>query len=264
MDSKTTEHGRGNGESDLASGDKQLPIAAKKTALRELQNENRIIAPSSTKGLSSFKDRNPTGDPIKVAGTKRPLPPPPSMDLSVSPPRNLSPSGNAAANGQLVYVRRKSETETSKSGTGDQAYISPNHLQSASVSIPHESLKQQSQIKDPKIVPYPAFASIPFTSPIGLSTKPSIPFPVGMSGMKTGYPTELKYGSVASASSPMENSTMMKSLHWEERYKKLQKLLCDLDQADHKDYFQGMQLVQIVLHEITQSCLDEDFVTYSF
>lgn len=238
MDSKTADRGHGKSESDLHTGNKQLPIAAKKTALRELHNENRIIVPSSTKGLSSFKDKEPTRDPIKVAGTKRPSPQP-SPDLSVSPPRNLSPGGNAA-NGQLVYVRRKSETETSKSGIGDQVYISPNHLQSASVSVSQESLKQQSRIEKPKIVSYPAFASIPFTSPIGSSTKPSIPFPLGMSGMKAELPAEPKHGSVASASSPMENSKMMKHLHREERYKHLQKLLSDLDQADHRDYFQSM------------------------
>ncbi|XP_031379782.1 uncharacterized protein LOC116194981 [Punica granatum] len=243
MDSKSTERGHGNMESDLASGDKQLPIAAKKTALRELRNENRIIVPSTTKSLSSFKDKDPTGDPNKVAGTKRP-PPQTCSEFSVSPPRSVSPGGNAA-NG-LVYVRRKSEAETAKSGIGDRTNTTPNNLQPGPLSTQEESLKQQSQIKEPKIVSYPAFASIPFTSPTGSSAKASVPLPLGMAGMKMGSSVEPKYGSTAPASSPTENSKMVKNWDWEERYKQLQKLLSDLEQADHKDYLQMLRSLSSV------------------
>lgn len=241
MDSRSTDPGHGNSESDLPCGDKQPPIAAKKTALRELRNENRIIAPSSTKSLSPFKDPVPTSYPSKVAGAKRPPPPPASSELSVSQLRNVSPGGTAA-NSQLVYVRRKSETETAKGGMGDQVNITPNHLQSAPVNVQQETLKLQSQMKEPKLVYHPAFASIPFTSPVGSSVKPSNPFPLGMSVTKSESSAEPKYGSVASAGSPMENSKMIKNLQWEERNEQLQKLLTDLEQADHRDYLQSMLL----------------------
>lgn len=249
LDSKSTEPQEGNRESDLPCGEKQLPIAAKKTALRELQNENRVIAPSSIKSLSSLKDPIPTSYPNKVAGTKR-LPPPPSSELSVSPLRNLSPCSNYA-NSQFVYVRRKSETETARGGTGDQINITPNHLRSAPVSVQQETLKLQSQLKEPRLVYHSAFTSIPYTSPVDTSTKPSDPFPLGVPVMKKGSSGEPKYGSGPSARSPMGNTKVIQNLHWEKRYEQLQKLLNDLKQADHKDYLQSKLCILVVHYEVT-------------
>ncbi|KAK4774499.1 hypothetical protein SAY86_009434 [Trapa natans] len=234
VDPKSVEPRHGNREPDLPCSDKNLLITTKKKALRELQNDNRIIAPSSTKSLSSFKDSIPVYYPTKVAGTKRPLPP---SELSVSPLRNLS-SGSNSPNSQLVYMRRKSETEPAKGVLGDLIHTSPNNLQSSAMDAQQEKPKLQSQLKEPRLVYHPAFVSMPYTSPIGSSRKPLNPFPLGVPVVKMESSEEPKHGTGASAGLLMENSKRIKNLHWEERYEQLQKLLSDLDQADHKIYLQ--------------------------
>lgn len=101
-------HGNRTSVSELTSADRQLPIAAKKTALREIPNENRIITPNAS-NTPPVKDKVGVIDPIKVSGTKRP-----SSEMS----NNHSPSSNAP-NSPLVYVRRKSDTEMGKNGIHD-------------------------------------------------------------------------------------------------------------------------------------------------
>lgn len=238
-ESNISGNGLGNSESDLPSGDRQPPIAAKKTALRELQNENRILVPHASK-IPPLKDKVGIFDPVKVSGTKRP-----STELSVNPFTNQSPSSNPA-NSHLVYVRRKSDIEIGKSSSPDSTNISVQGSQSISTNGPEEAVKHQHQIVGPKISCYPAFATLPITSPpISSSPKPSIPFPLSLSVAKLGS-ADSKYQSVASSSLTKENSQGMKNLHWEERFMKLQQLLRSLDQADHKDYLQMLRSLSSV------------------
>ncbi|XP_020247776.1 uncharacterized protein LOC109825342 [Asparagus officinalis] len=73
----------------MATGDKQQPISAKKSALREIPNENRNTIHKSP-GNSPFPmDKTPVKDTVK-------------------------PSCLASPNGPLVYVRRKLETDSGK------------------------------------------------------------------------------------------------------------------------------------------------------
>ncbi|KAK8582600.1 hypothetical protein V6N13_069374 [Hibiscus sabdariffa] len=111
-DPKFSEFGLLNPENNSPACDKQCSVGAKKTPLRDLQNQNRIV-PNSTGSSPFSKDREPCVDPIKVSGTKRASP-----ECALSPSQCQSPS-NTAANRHLVYVRRKCEAELGKSSAFD-------------------------------------------------------------------------------------------------------------------------------------------------
>ena len=52
--SKFCEYSLGNCKMDLPNRDKQLTVAVKKTALRDLQNDNKIMVPTSVGKLLCF------------------------------------------------------------------------------------------------------------------------------------------------------------------------------------------------------------------
>lgn len=231
VESKFSECGLGNTETNLSSSDKQFPVAVKKTALRDVQNENRI--PSKIE--NSAKDKVSV-DAVKAAGTKRSLPKDP-----VSPPRyHQSPNSNAA-NAQLVYVRRKFETETSKSSASEIRTINAVDLNSGQQD--HVEDASQSQLKmqltEPKVSSFSAFSPMPVASLTTASGKPSVPFPVNSNTRSS--PAESNYNHVASP--PLVNNLKgIKNLHWEERYHQLHVLLKKIDETDQEDYLQSMYL----------------------
>ncbi|KAJ0010754.1 hypothetical protein Pint_34105 [Pistacia integerrima] len=235
VDSKFNEYGLGSPETNLPTRDKQQPVAVKKTALRELQNENRIVVPNATGNSPYSKDRGPVNDAIKVSGTKRPL-----HDSPVSPSRDQPLSSNVT-NGHLVYVRRKSETELGKISMSDSTTISTDcmHPKQAGQS---DRIHQQPQIKEPKASCFPAFAPLPMTSFMSSSGKPSVP-QLGRSVMKS--PAESNYHPIGSAS-PLDDPRQIKNMLWEERYHQLQMLLKKLDQSDQEEYVQMLRSLSSV------------------
>ncbi|KAE8724737.1 Ubiquitin family protein isoform 1 [Hibiscus syriacus] len=109
-DSKFCEFGLLNPENNSPACDKQRSDGEKKTPLRVLGNENRIV-PNPT-GSSPFpKDKGPCI--CKVSGTKRASP-----ECPLSPSQCQSPS-DTPANRHLVYARRKCEAELSKNSAFD-------------------------------------------------------------------------------------------------------------------------------------------------
>ncbi|TXG65039.1 hypothetical protein EZV62_012033 [Acer yangbiense] len=237
VETKFNEYGLGSPESKLPSHDKQLPVAVKKTALRELQNENRMMVPNSTGNSPYSKDRGPIVDDIKVSGAKRP-----PQECHLSPSRDQSPNGNAA-NGHLVYVRRRFETEVSKNSTSDNANINADCMLPRPVSHPENS-HQKPPIKEPKLASFPALAPLPVTSFLSPSGRPSVPL-LGKSGLKLAT-AESNNRPVASTLVSVENSRGMKNLPWEERYHRLQMLLKKLDQSDQVDYVQMLHSLSSV------------------
>ncbi|XP_044489148.1 uncharacterized protein LOC123213723 isoform X2 [Mangifera indica] len=242
VDFKFNDYGLGSPETNLPSHDKQQQVAAKKTALRELQNENRIVVPNANGTSLYSKNRGPVNDAIKVSGTKRPL-----HDSPLSPLRDQSLSNNVT-NGHLVYVRRKSETELGKIGMSDSTTIRADcmHPKQAGQS---DCVHRQSQIKEPKVSCFPAFSPLPMTSFTSTSGKPSIP-ELGRSLMKS--PVESNYHPIGSAS-PSDGPRGMKNLLWEERYQRLQMLLKKLDESDQEEYVQmlwSLSSVELSRHAI--------------
>ncbi|KAI4297865.1 hypothetical protein L6164_037726 [Bauhinia variegata] len=228
IDSKLSEYGLGNNKMDLPNRDKQVPPPVKKTALRDLQNDNKIMVPTSIGSSSFLKDKSPNADSNRVSGTKRP-----TSEYAVSHHLHQSP-GNNAANGHLVYVRRKSEAELGKSSAGDNVSINvyPHSRQLGE----DETGRQNPLIKERNVSCFPAFSPFPMTSSISSTGKPSVPLPPGKSALRLA-PVDSNYVS-ASSSPTIGNPRGLKNVPWEERYHRLQMLLRKLDQSDNEDYIQ--------------------------
>lgn len=232
-DSKFSEYGLGNNETNLSTRDKQFPVPAKKTVLRDVQNESRIHNSVGNSPLS--KDRGQTMNDIKVSGKKRSSP-----EVPVSPPapvpRIQSASSNAA-NAHLVYVRRKSEAEIGKTSTCDVRSSSADCLNSRQLGHSEETTQLNTQIKEPKVCSFPALAPMPAASLISASGKPSVPLVQSTTRFASA---ESNYHPVASTLPSSNNPKGKKNLHWEERYRQLQILLKKLDESDQEEYVQGM------------------------
>lgn len=256
IDSKFSEYGMGNSETDLPTGDKQLPVAIKKTVLRDLQNNNKITVPNSNGNSSLLKERGPITNTPTLSGTKRALP-----ECPESPTQHHSPNYNNSPNGHLVYVRRKSEAELGKGSTCDSANINTNCLDTRQLGQQQEATQPISQIKEPKVSCFPAIAPFLASSSMISSGKPSVPPTLGKSGTRlastesnhhpvssaspadsnhhprvSASPAEPNLHPRVSASPTMDNLKALRNLHWEDRYYRLQLLLKKLDQSQQEEY----------------------------
>ncbi|CAI0469172.1 unnamed protein product [Linum tenue] len=235
---KFGEYGLGRTEQNFsAGGDKQFPVAVKKAALRDVQNQNSGHNFISNSPLT--KNSGKSMDTInKVSGTKRPSPESPIA-------HNQSPNGNAA-NAQLVYVRRKSEAETGKINAN-----SPNRKQ---VGHSGETNQLKSPTKEqPKVSRFSAFmAPMPVSTTISTSGKPSVSLPITQSPITQS--STPRFASVQSTYHPFpassvplsDNGNAMRVMHWEERYCQLQALLKKIDQSDQEDYIQMLRSISSV------------------
>ncbi|CAL5402346.1 unnamed protein product [Camellia sinensis] len=241
IDSKFSGYGIPNTETGLANQDKQLPlpVTAKKMALRDLQNENRIAVPKSL-GSSLFpKESGPTIKAVKASGTKRPAP-----ECLVSAPQHQSPTSNAA-NGHLVYVRRRPEVELAKSSIFDNTNSNAYCPQARKLGDQDETPQPKSQMKEPKTC-VPEVAPIPRTSLMCYSSgKPSVPLSIGKSS-NIVQPTDANYLPISSSTPPLDYPKKMNNQHWEERYCQLQDLLKILDQSNQEDYVQMLRSLSSV------------------
>ncbi|EXC31548.1 hypothetical protein L484_006580 [Morus notabilis] len=252
IDSKFSEYGMGNSETDLPTGDKQLPVAIKKTVLRDLQNNNIITVPNSNGNSPLLKDRGPITDTTKLSGTKRASP-----ECPESPSQHYSPNNNSP-NGHLVYVRRKSEAELGKSSTCDSANINTNSSTIRQLGQQQETTQPTSQIKEPKVSCFPAIAPFTVSSSMIPSGKPSVPPPPGKSGMRlasaesdqlpvaSGTPAEPTHQPRVSAAPTLDNLKALRNLHWEDRYYRLQLLLKKLDQSQQEEYVKMLRSLSSV------------------
>lgn len=248
VDSKLSEHDPGNSKMDLPNCDKQMTMAVKKTALRDLQNDNKLPVPSTIGSSSFLKDKGRCTDTNRVSGTKRP-----SSESPVNHHLQQSP-GNNASNGHLVYVRRKSEAELGKSTACENPSVSVYcPLSSSSHLCEEETAQQKPQIKEPKVTCFPAFAPFPMATSVSSTGKPSVPFSIGKSAMRLS-PVESNL-LTASANPTICNTTVSKNAHWEERYNRLQMFLRKLDQSDQEEYIQSM----LINFRITLKMLSYDF-----
>lgn len=235
VDSKLSEHGPGNSKLDLPHCDKQPAVTVKKTALRDLQNDNKVTVPASIGSSSFLKDKSRCTESNRVSGTKRA-----SSEYPVNHHLQQSP-GNNAGNGHLVYVRRKSEAELGKS----TAYENPSSsaycpISSSRQLSEEETAQPKPQIKEPKVSCFPAFAPFPMASSMSSSGKPSVPFSIGKSAMRLA-PVESSFAT-ASAGPTASNMIESKNTHWEERYHRLQMFLRKLDQSDQEEYIQSIPI----------------------
>lgn len=236
IDSKFSEYGHGNSGKDVPSHEKQLQISSKKTALRDLQNDNRVTASNCSGSSPLLKESGPNSDFIKVSGNKRASPVRPA-----SPPHFHSSTSNAA-NGHLVYVRRKSDADIGKNSHCDNTVIKADYPNLTKLGQLAETLHLKSQVKELQNHCFPAFTSFPMVSPINASGKPSVPHDVGKYGINLAT-VESNFHSAPSTVPSVGIPTAWKNLQWEDRYHQLQLLLNKLDQSDQQDYLQGMLFI---------------------
>lgn len=211
VDSKFSEHGLGNADNN-STHDKHFPLAVKKTALRDVQDENRI--PKSVGNFPLSKDGGKTMNCIKVSGAKRPS----SEALTNRPVPCYKSSTSGAPDFRLVHARGKSEAEVDK------------------LSHPEETAQPKRPQIESTVSSFPALAPMPLAPPISSSGKPSVPLPLGRSSMFS--PAESNYlpvGSIVPSSNPMGKKNML----WEERYHQLQISLKKLDESDLDEYVQS-------------------------
>lgn len=231
IDSKFGEFGKSITGTGLATCDKQPLIPVKKTALRDLQNENRTVLPKPLENSPASKDAEATKNVITLLGVKRPIP---DRPISPSRPQPLSSHG---ANGHLVYVRRKSEAEPVKNSAHDNdhsAFYPESRPLSQKGDIP-----QQAEMKESKDAGFSAFSSIPVASTTNSSGVPLI-------SVSPGKPVNVP--PVANSDiSTSDNSQEIRNMHWGERITQLEAYLKDCDQSNQESYVQSKCLIQNIL-----------------
>ncbi|KAJ4964469.1 hypothetical protein NE237_024408 [Protea cynaroides] len=232
IEPKTKDLGLSNTETSLRTSDKQQ-LLVKKTALRDLQNDN-ILGPKSVGNSPFLKDRGPAIAPVKISGIKRPAP-----ECPTSPTSHQSPSNNA--NGHIVYIRRKSESEVGKSSTCEITENGADCPPQRQFSHREQgTYRQQIQMKDSKVSSFPAFAPIPMAPPMTFSSGgPTIPLSLGKSGNGLS-PAEPNYPAV-SAAVPFLVSPPANNQHWRERSLRLQTFLRNCDHSSQEEYIQMLR-----------------------
>jgi hypothetical protein len=235
VDSKVGDLTSKNREAGLSVQDKQLPpVPVKKTPLRDLQNENNIVAQKGSSNPLILKEVVVTEVP-KVSGVKRPSP-----DSPMSP--HQQSSSNSGANSHLVYVRRKSEAETGKVSNNEASADNDNSSQPSQLGNQEDGFQSKPLITEPQMLP----SQNPACATRAPSVKPSVPLFLGISNTKMSF-EELKTQAVPSAiTSPVEGR--VKEQNWEERYVQLQMYLKKLDESSLEDHLQCMLLTFHSVH----------------
>ncbi|KAL4380175.1 hypothetical protein AHAS_Ahas04G0007200 [Arachis hypogaea] len=224
-------------DADCTGQQEMLEVSIRKTALRDLQSDNKMTKPTFVSS-SLLKDRDAGPDSNSVSGSKRLLP-----DFPVNHLIQQS-TGNNAANGHLVYVRRKSEAELGKSTACENPSINAYCQHLSQLCCEQETAQLKPLIKAPKVSCFPAFAPFPMTSSMSSSRKPSVPISLGKSPLRLP-PVESNY-MTASSGPASGNPKGLKSVHWEERYQQLQMFLRKLDHSDQEEYIQMLRSLSSV------------------
>lgn len=143
----------------MPAGDNPHSISEKKAALRESPKESKNIVNQQPRTSPFRKDKA-----AEIVGIKRPQP------NGLLSPTNSHVLGNPGANGHLVYVRRRLETDQSKGGTSASAEsVSSLSSKKTVVGGPQEqSFKHQNN------VPHTQAARV-FASPAAASASPALP-----------------------------------------------------------------------------------------
>ncbi|XLU98718.1 hypothetical protein S245_013058 [Arachis hypogaea] len=238
------EYGLSNSKMDLPNCDNQLDVAVRKTSLRDLQSDDKMKKLTFVSS-SLLKDKDVGPDSNNVFGSKRLLP-----HFSVNHLIQQS-IGNNAANGHLLYARRKSEAELGKSIACENPSINAYCRYLSQLCCEQETAQIKPLIKVPKVSCFPTFAPFPMTSSMSSSRKPSVPISLRKSPLRLS-PVESNY-MIASSGPASGNPKGLKSVHWEEQYQQLQMFLRKLDHSDQEEYIlilRSLSFVELSRHAI--------------
>ena len=211
-DTKFSEYVLANTETGISKNDK-------KTALRDLQNENRNMVPKSD-GTALLKENRTSVEAVKVSGIKRPHP---ESTMRTTPQQQTT---TASSSMPLVYVRRKTESDQHKNLNCNKANDEPRKL--------HEhdgKTNQQHPVKESTVCIDKALTE-PKTSEGVSSTTPLATLDTGKSNITSPV--------ADSSRLQLDNAKGLSLQHWGERFERLQNILKTLDLSKQDDYCQSM------------------------
>lgn len=223
VDSTTlAEAASGNGESESSLHDKQPPVSVKKTPLRDLPNVNNMADQKSSATHLSGKEKDSAAECVKLSSTKRP-----PSELPVNALHGSSTSASNA-NGRLVYVRRKLDTEVGKNNTNEIARPIPDDHQPGQLDPQEDASQQKVGAVEAKE------QSSPVSDPIctAIATTLSSAEPSGPPNLEASNNTSIV---------PSSDQKKIINRNWEERYLQLQIYLKKLDQINLDDHLRELR-----------------------
>ncbi|KAK6916812.1 hypothetical protein RJ641_019673 [Dillenia turbinata] len=236
--SRSGEHGLDTNGTSLLPASKELHIGLKQTALRDLHTETRMLTTKSLENSHSVNKRDPLIDVAKVSSIKR------TLSETLYGPTSHEPPNSNPANGHLVYVRRKTESESGKGSICDKIQSSDDYVLSMKSSVEEKATEQESQLKEPIVASNEAISTIPTPSLTSSSSgEPTDPLSLGDTITKL----QLAEANCISQSLvlPSVNNTKEKK-HLEDHYVQLQTKLKQLDQSEQLDYVQMLRSLSSV------------------
>ncbi|KAG6533717.1 uncharacterized protein LOC121980899 [Zingiber officinale] len=217
----------------MPAGEQKDTVSVKKVALRELPKESGNIinklpmnSPiAKEKEFDSNSVKVVTTETVRLTGSKRK-----QSDCSVTPTSCQTP-GKVGPHGNLVYVRRKLETEQAKTGIANKVESPVSRKSNGAVSAAANLDLNQSQ--ESKINSFeanePALFDPLITSPDGpadicLEEKSSDDLVTQEPPASNGKPPVVT------------DSVRVNTQNWKERFLQLQKYLENCDQSSQEDY----------------------------
>lgn len=210
--------------------DKQQPAATKKTALRDVQNQNGGVARTHQENFS-FIGGGPSRDAVKVCGNKRLTPEHPS-NLSFYPALS-----NKCANEQIINARRRFELELGRGSIQSKVNkIFESHQARQLHQLQLESPQKQTHLRPKNSYSEPvATANHVVTPVINSFSGPSAPNVLGKYAprMQAAYTDSLKITLECPSYVPLKKTDEEQRT---QRYIRLQKFLKECDEANYKGY----------------------------
>ncbi|CAA3017986.1 Hypothetical predicted protein [Olea europaea subsp. europaea] len=219
-------------DDDIAANDKKMPAALKKTALRDLQNEN-VRSINKQQECSPFGGRRPSGNAIKVCGTKRLTPERPSSSSHLYMACN-------GVNENVMNARRRFEFELGRGRLQNMEKYS-DRLQLRNMSqLLQEIPQKKTHMKENHIQLVPvAFQNHMAPMMTYSSGGPSVPSSLG----KQSNVTQAPISDYDKVSSDHPHKIDLKSTNDQlrtDRFIQLHKILEQCDKTNQREYIQKL------------------------
>ncbi|CAA2970290.1 Hypothetical predicted protein [Olea europaea subsp. europaea] len=232
INTESNGNGMAVGETASDANDKQLPAALKKTALRELQNEN-VRSINKQRESSPFGGGRPSGNAIKVCGTKRLTPERPSSSSHLYMACN-------GANENVMNARRRFEFELGRGRLQDmEKYSDSPQLRNMSQML-QEIPQKETHMKEKHIHLIPVASKNQIAPMMTFSSGgPSVPSSLG----KRSNVSQAPGSDNPKVSSDLPHKIDLKRTNEQlrtDRFIQLHKILEHLEKTNPKEYIQKL------------------------
>ncbi|KAI3459957.1 hypothetical protein Pfo_016620 [Paulownia fortunei] len=216
----------GGGVTATPAHDKQLPGSLKKTALRDVQNEN--VGSIHKQQESLLPGGRSSGDTIKVCGTKRLTPERPSSSQGLP---SLAYNGT---NENVMNARRRFELELGRGRLQNNVEKISDYSESKNIGqLRQEIAQKMTQMRDSNLHHVPVATSNNLTA--------TMPFSSSVSSIPSSFGKHSSSTAAAKVSSEIPRTVDSKSISDQlrtERFIRLQKFLKQCDEANQREYTQ--------------------------